>query len=266
MSFQQKGCGLMAEDAVKSTVPTLQRGMEILEFLGRTSGAKSIAEISEQLGYPTASVFRITQEFAGLGYLLRDPVTKRFSLTNKFLLLGQPQNASRGFVESALTAMRKIHRATRETVQLCCLVETQVVILEQLISTHPFKYSAQLGARCPAFSSAPGKAIIAMLPPDEQEEVISRIRFKKYTESTLHKPALFRSEINRVAEMRYAVDRSEGLEGIHCVATPLLDRNGYPIGAITIAGPSSRIPEVDFASIGEFMRTVVGDSQDDFQE
>ena len=34
-------------------------------------------------------MFRITKELAELGYLERDPATKRFSLTNKFLLFGQ---------------------------------------------------------------------------------------------------------------------------------------------------------------------------------
>ncbi|MFG0334061.1 MAG: IclR family transcriptional regulator, partial [Maioricimonas sp. JB049] len=169
----------------RASVPNLQRGMAILEYLATHQRSATIAELSERLGYPSASVFRITQAFAELGYLSRDPVTKQFRLTNKLLLLGQPHGRDRGLVEASLPAMRQLNRATSETTQLCCLVDTGIVVLEQLLATHPFKYSAELGARCPAYSCAPGKAILAGLPADERDELLRRIRFKRFTPSTI---------------------------------------------------------------------------------
>ena len=50
----------------KSTVPNLQRGMAMLEYLATGQRSATIAELSERLGYPMASVFRITQELAEL--------------------------------------------------------------------------------------------------------------------------------------------------------------------------------------------------------
>jgi len=249
----------------KTAVPTLQRGLEILEYLGNHSTGLTIAELVEQLGYPSASVFRITQELTTMGYLVREPASRRFTLTNKFLLLGRPGGEERGLVEASLGAMRRLHKETGETVQLCCLLETQSVILEQLISTHPFKYSGQLGARCPAFSCAPGKAIIAALPEDEQSDVISRIRFKKYTPTTLSTPAAFKKELLVIREQGFAVDRSEGLLGIHCVAAAICDRSGLPVGAITIAGPESRIPESEFPHLGQLISELVARAAANYQ-
>ncbi|MFK7777113.1 MAG: IclR family transcriptional regulator [Gimesia sp.] len=239
--------------AKKSAVPNLQRGMSILEFLSKHQLSATIAELSERLGYPSASVFRITQELAEMGYLSRDPVSKRFSLTNKFLMLGQPQGRERGLVEASLPVMRGLRKATGETTQICCLVELDNVILNQLTSTHPFKYSAELGARCPAFSCAPGKAIIATLPEEDRAELISRIRFKRYTPTTITNRRSFREELAQISACGFALDRAEGMEGIHCVAAPVCDRHGYPIGAITIAGPASRIPESEFEELGQLV-------------
>lgn len=56
-----------------------------------------------------------------------------------------------------------------------------------------------------------------------------------------------------IREKGYALDRLEGMPGIHCVAAPILDRNGR-VAAITIAGPSPRIPEDEFDVIGEMVR------------
>lgn len=237
----------------KSPAPTLQRGMAILEYLATHQHSATIAELSERLGYPSASVFRITQAFTELGYLSRDPVTRQFRLTNKLLLLGQPHSRGPGLVEASIAAMRELNRVTGETTQLCCLVDTGVVVLEQLLALHAFKYSAELGARCPAYSCAPGKAILAHLPDDERDHLIRRIRFKRVTPTTITDRRLFREERAAIRNCGFAVDRSEGMAGIHCVAAAICDRNGIPVGAITIAAPASRVKEEDFAGVGQLV-------------
>lgn len=240
-------------NTTKSSVPNLQRGMAILEYLAGGQRSATIAELAERLGYPSASVFRITQALAELGYLARNPTTKRFSLTNKLLLLGQPSGRESGLVEAALPAMRGLRKATGETTQVCCLVETEIVILEQVLSIHAFKYSADLGARCPAYSCAPGKAMIATLPEEERDRIVEALSFKRFTPTTITGPAAFRDELQQIVACGYAVDRAEGLEGIHCVAAPICDRHGFSVGSLTIAGPASRIPASDFPRLGEIV-------------
>lgn len=250
----------------KSTVPNLQRGMSILEFLSKHQMSATIAELSERLGYPSASVFRITQELAEMGYLSRDPATKRFSLTNKFLMLGQPQGREQGLVEASLPAMRGIRKATGETTQICCLIEVEIVILNQLVSTHPFKYSAELGARCPAYCCAPGKAILANLPEEDRDELVSRIRFKKITPNTITTRRNLREELVRIKACGFALDQAEWMEGIRCVAAPVRDRHGYPVGAITIAGPASRILESEFERLGELVAEAASNVELDYAQ
>ncbi|MEW4565899.1 IclR family transcriptional regulator [Bremerella sp. JC770] len=237
----------------ETKVPNLYRGISILEFLAQNQCSASIAELSERLGYPTASVFRITQELEQLGYLQRDPNNKRFSITNKFLLLGQPQGQRKSLVEGSIPALRALQKTTGETAQVCCLVEDKNVILEQVISSHPFKYSAELGARCPAYSCAPGKAIISLLPVEERKELINRLKLKRFTQNTITSRKAFMEEIIAANSLGYAVDNAEGLEGIHCIAAAIVDRNEYPIGALTIAGPAYRLPKSAFPEYGALL-------------
>ncbi len=248
----------------KSAVPNLQRGMAILEYLAASQRSATIAELSERLGYPSASVFRITQELTDLGYLARDPASKRFRLTNKFLLLGQPQGDECSLVEASLPALRGLRKATGETTQLCCLVETDNVVLEQLVSIHPFKYSAEQGARCPAYSCAPGKAIIANLPAEERDALVARLQFKRFTPQTITSRRAFRQELTEIATIGYAVDRAEGLEGIHCTAAVIRDRTGFPVGALTIAAPASRLPTTDFDRLGQLVKEAADKAESNF--
>ncbi|XZE51571.1 IclR family transcriptional regulator [Planctomycetaceae bacterium SH139] len=242
-------------------VPNLQRGMAVLEYLAANQRSATLTELSERLGFPSASVFRIVNALTEMGYLSRDPATKRFTLTNQLLRLGQPRGHDRGLVESALPAMRGIRKLTGETTQLCCLVDRDVVIVEQLLATHPFKYSVDLGARCPCYSSAPGKAMVAFLPVEEREALVGRLRFKRFTANTIATREAFRAELEAILTRGYAVDYAEGLEGIRCVAAPILDRVGSPVGAITIAGPSSRIPDSDFGRLGRSVAKASADAQ-----
>jgi DNA-binding IclR family transcriptional regulator len=248
----------------RAEVTSLQRGLAVLELLSARPDGATLREITDQLGLPAASVLRIARTLVDLNYLSRDDRTKRFYLTNRFLLLGQPRTPLRGFAESAIPAMRRIRQVTGETTQLCCLIGVEMVIIEQLLSVHPFKYSADLGARCPCYSCAPGKAIIAFLPETDQQSIVNRLQFKRFTANTITSRRAFRKELKQIRDAGFAVDRAEGLEGIHCAAAPILDRQGTAVGAITIAGPSSRIPEDEFEVIGQIVREGARQAGDEF--
>lgn len=232
---------------------SLKRGLAVLELLTRRADGATLREITDELALPGASVLRIARTLVELGYLSRDAQSKRFFITNSLLRMGQPRTPSRGLSECTLPAMRTIRQATGETTQLCALIDVEMVILDQLLSLQPFKYSADLGARCPCYSCAPGKAIAAFLPAGEQDALVNRLKFKRFTESTITSKTRFRHELQEIQQRGYAVDRAEGMPGIHCIAAPIFDRHGQPVGAVTIAGPSSRIPESDFGRIGRIV-------------
>ncbi len=263
--FQQVNSSPTTNTNGKQQAPNLQRGLAILEHLAKLPDGLTVTQLSERLGFPTASVFRIVNVLDELGYLNRDPHSKKFFLTNRFLLLGKPQGNDKSLSECCLKSMRNIRKATGETTQLCCLVGTEMVMLEQLISTHPFKYSADLGARCPCYSTAPGKAIAAFLPDDEQAELVNAIRFKKFTKTTITSKSKFSKELTAIRGAGFAVDRAEGLEGIHCIAAPIFDEHNYPVAAITIAGPASRIPADEFESIGTLICAGARQATQEFQ-
>jgi DNA-binding IclR family transcriptional regulator len=252
-------------DDLASGSSSLERGMAILGLLSRFPQGRTLSELASDLSLPGASVFRIATTLEQLGYVDRDATTKRFTLTSQFLKLGQPAGDQRSLSECAIEPMRFVRRVTGETTQLCCLSDTEMVIIEQLLSTYPFKYSADIGARCPLYSCAPGKAIAAYLPTEEREALINRLKLKKFTPTTITSKIELRRTFKLIGKVGYAVDRAEGLLGIHCVAAPILDRHGSAIAAITIAGPANRIPVSQFVSLGQIVMKAANKISEDFQ-
>lgn len=238
----------------RGLAPNLERGLAILEYLAKQPSGRTIQELSAQLEVAPASILRITRVLDSLGYLQRDGASKRFTLTRKFLLLGQPSGSDRSLSECSIEAMRMLRDATSETVQLCCLTETRMVILDQLLATHAFKYSGEIGASCPCYSCAPGKAIMAFLPPVAQTRTLDQIQFKRFTPTTIATRAEMVRELATIRECGYALDRAEGMEGVHCVAAPILDSHGCAVASITISGPSSRLPVSRFPELAETVK------------
>jgi len=247
-------------------VPALQRGLALLEYLAAEPAGATLSELGTALSLSPTSVFRLAGALEELGYLQRDEKTKRFAVTQKLLLLGQPHSGNRSLVECALEPMRRVLAATGETTQLCCRAEADCVVIEQLPALHPFKYIVDLGSRPPAHCCAPGKAMLAFLRDDELEAVLPQIRFERHTAHTITNRRALMVELERIRACGYALDRGEHFDGIHCVAAPLLDRHGHTLAAITIAGPSTRIPEDRFEEIGRLIIAAASDAAHRFQQ
>ena len=235
-------------------VPALERGIALLELLAHRREGMTLSEMTAALDLSPASAHRIAGTLEEAGYLCRDEVTRRYRLTRKLLLLSQPRGETRSLVAAAAEAMRAIQLETGETTQLCCLADDHCVMVDQLPSTHPFKYIVDLGCLAPLHCTAPGKAMLAFLPDAEQDAVLSRLKLERHTERTIVTKRDLATEIERIRAHGYALDKGEHFEGISCVAAPILDLHGHPVGAVTIAGPSSRFPASGMAERGRLIR------------
>ncbi len=234
-------------------VPNLERALEVLETLAQRRVGMTAAELVEVLDVPKNSIFRITMTLLNRGYLRRDEVTKRFSLSQKLISLGYAAVAVPELRDVALDVMRSLRDRTRETVLLGTLVEDQGVVLEQIASPEPVKFLVDAGTRFPIHTSAPGKAILAFLPEVEREAIMQRLTLTRFNERTITSPTLFLEELQRVRAAGYAVDRGEEMDGLHCLGAPILDYHGTPVAAVWVTGPSFRLKESQFAGMAEVL-------------
>lgn len=237
----------MAQDQYH--IPSLVRALSLLETLAETRDGFGVSELAERLDIPKNSAFRITATLADHGYLLRDPVSKRFTLSHRFLSLGYAATGAQDLQDKALDRMRQLRDDTGETVLLGTLVGQEGIVLEQIPSQHPVKFLVDVGTRYPLHTAAPGKAMLAYLPLPEQERLLAMLPFTIYNARTLSGPAALRAELETVRRQGYAVDHAEQLDGVHCVSAPIFDHRGYPIAAVWVTAPSLRLRHADFPAL-----------------
>lgn len=230
-------------------VPNLERGLEMMELLLEHPDGLQQTEIARSLGCSKTSVYRISMTLIRYGYLVRDEETKSIRLSRKLIAMGSRSLGEEDLMTVSVDVMKSLRDRVRETVLIGTIVETELVVLGQVLGSHHFKFSVDLGTRLPLHAAAPGKAILGWLPLKEQKEVIERLTFTKFNKRTIANAADFLAELEQVRANGFAVDRGEQLSGIHCVAAPVFNRHGYPVASLWVTGPNDRIRRSDFPEV-----------------
>jgi DNA-binding IclR family transcriptional regulator len=239
-----------SSDVSKYHVPNLTRALHIMELLTEHPEGLTTTHITSLLKIPRNSVFRITSTLLENGYLVRDEESLIFQLSQKLLTMGYAALSEESLIEKSIGVMRQLRDRYMETVPLGILHGNEGVVIEEVQGTHSFRFVLEPGKRFHIHSAAPGKAIVAFLPEEEQEQLIKHAKFIKYNDRTIRDKKDYRDVLDKVRQCGYAVDHAEEIEGMHCISAPIFNRHGYPIAAIWITGPSYRIKHKDFEQIG----------------
>jgi DNA-binding IclR family transcriptional regulator len=159
-------------------------------------------------------------------------------------------------IPRAKSVMRQLEAQLGQTIGLGCLVsgEPTGIVLATVDGTAGFAFHIEVGFRFPLHTSAPGKAMLAYLPPDERSAYYSCMDFQKYTPGTITSRQEFSMELESVVEKGYAIDVSEQIEGCHCVGVPVFDAERKVVAALWTTGPSSQLPVRRFPEIADIMK------------
>lgn len=233
--------GVSVADSGFST-PSLDRALAVLECLGRHREGLTLSEIAEELELSVNFVYRVTQALTAHGYAHRD-ADKRFRVGAKLLALCQPVHDDIPLTEAALPALRWLSSQSGEVAHLGIIADTEGLVIERVIGTAAVKFYIERGTRFPLHTSAPGKAMLAFMPEEQREELMSRMDFKHYTAKTISDRAAFRKHLALVKSRGWADDYGEHIEGHSCLGAAILDATGVPVAGLWITGPSQWLTE-----------------------
>ena len=239
-------------DTDRYHVPNLERALRIMEFLAGEAHGLGLSEIAEKLELPKNSVFRIVSTLHAHGYLNRDDANK-FTLGSKLLTLGYAAVQEGHLVEKSFDIMRQIGEETGETTCLGILDDTEGVVLECVTSSQQVQVVVRVGTRFMLHTAAPGKAMMAHLPADELKSLLDKISYPKFTGTTITSKQGMRAELEKVLKQGYALDNAEHVEGVRCVGASILNQRAEPVGAVWITGPTFRITDDRFESLGKVL-------------
>jgi IclR family acetate operon transcriptional repressor len=220
--------------------PAASRLLDILELLVAEDEGLSLAEISRRLTISANSVFRICRVLEERGYLLRDGRSGAMQLSNKLCILGSRLGSRMTLVHHAARWLAWLSERSGENAHLCVLHDDRLVLLDQVVSTHPVRVVVETGSLLYPHASAFGKVILALMPAADQAKMLARA-WPQLTPYTHTNAAQLAAEWVKVRQRRLAYDDEEHQVGVRCVGAPVFDRTGAVVAGMGIMGPAYRM-------------------------
>ncbi len=222
----------------KCAVPSVERTIIILEFLGEQSTPVSMKELSSSLGLPNASVFRIVKYLVRAGYICEHQGTlTTYSLGIKVLQLAQKASHQIDISRVSKDIMLNLAEKSAQTCQLAVLSAEKIMYIDQsLPSSYPVSIIAPLHTPMSANLSATGKVLYAFSDKTEQERLLKHLILEKKTDKSVSTKKDFIASLPAIKKAGYATDIEEYALGIGCIGAPIFDHTGRVIAAIGLTG------------------------------
>jgi len=250
------------EDVVASgnrySAPAVDAALYILETLGGVP-EMNLTELARKLGVGKSSVYRLLVTLARRGYVDKDPQSERYRLTYRLFAVGSPAADRFGLREAANPIMQRLAGETGETVNLGLLDGTRVVNLHKVEGRHLLRMHLELGGGAPAHATALGKVLLAALKPAEVARRFHGRRLERLTPRTIGNRRSLGTALARIGKQGFALDDEECSLGLRCVAAPILNHLGSVVAALSVSGPSQRLPGQLLPSLAGSVRAAAQD-------
>ena len=231
-------------------VQSLTRGLSILDCLARAEGGLTLTDIAHRVTLPPSTTHRLLSTLERGGFVYQAGDLGHWYVGLHAFTVGSSFLASRDWVAESHPYMRRLMEQAGETANLAILDGTEAVFIDQVQCRETMRTIVRLGSRVPLHASGVGKAIFAALP-DEQIEAILKVKgLPRITENTITAPETMWASVRVIRQRGYSFDDEEHLIGTRCVASPIYDEHADVLGAISLAGPVSRLPDSRIKLLG----------------
>ena len=217
------------------------RAFSVLECVARAAQPLSLDDITQQLGLPKPTVFRILGLLKGAGLLQRDALSKRFTAGPRLTSFGVDlwRNAS---------LRLQWHRALQiavveagETCNITMLDKDQVLYIDRVETHQPLRLHLDVGTRVPLHCTAAGKLFLSVMSPAELRAVLGPEPFERFTPKTITTLKALQTELERTRLTGVGIHDSELFADSVAVAVPVLDAHGRTFAAVAMHAPASRV-------------------------
>jgi IclR family transcriptional regulator, acetate operon repressor len=236
--------------AVTAQVQSLTRGLSILECLAKAEGGLTLTDVGQRVQLPPSTVHRLLATLEKMGYVYQAGELGRWYVGLQAFAVGSSFLASRDFIAQSHPFMRRLMDQSGETVNLAILDGTEAVFVDQVQCREMMRTIVKLGSRAPLHASGVGKAMFASLPDDQIDAILKVRGLPRITGNTITTPETMWASIRVIRQRGWSFDDEEHAQGTRCVASPIYDEHAETLGAISLAGPSSRLPDERIKQLG----------------
>jgi DNA-binding IclR family transcriptional regulator len=223
-----------ATNPIKSVETTTQ----ILECIEKHNGA-TISEIADQLDTTRATVHNHLSTLKQADLIVKEGCEYQLGL--RFFTYGEQVKRQQTILDVGASEVDKLAEETGELGNLLVEEHGRGIYLHRAKGEDALSLDTGVGSRVYLHQTALGKAILAHLPREYVNEIVEQCGLDQSTENTVGGRAELFERLEEVRDRGYALDLEERVPEIHCVAAPIITNDDRVQGAVSVAGPASRL-------------------------
>jgi DNA-binding IclR family transcriptional regulator len=221
----------------------VRRAVETLDTLARSGSDLSIREIAETTEVSKSAVQRLLASLVEAGLAVQDPVTRRYGLGPRTLVLGTAYQRRIDLRSLALPHLTRLRDATGETAGLTVPVGDEMLHIEQVESTSSLRRTFEIGRPLPLWCGAPSRVLLADLPEEEAERVVRARRPAAVVPAAPPSADALLADVRESRRSGYGMAFGETIAGVNTVAAGLRGADGRVVATVSVTGPATRLDE-----------------------
>jgi IclR family KDG regulon transcriptional repressor len=237
---KQGGSGDTSSAADRLLLQALVKGLAVFGLFDSLRPEWTVDEITEEVGLPRMTVYRVVKTLESEGYVVGDPATNRYHLGPAILAAtyvssqrwGELARLARPYVEDLASR-------TRETVTLAVEVDGVAVEIDSVHTPRPFRRQLAPGRVVGYEASAHGKVFLAYMAEQDRERVLAAPFHPPTSQAAADLEALSLT-LDRIREDGVAYDFEERDLGTCAVAAPIRDQLGKVVASLGVLAPPGR--------------------------
>jgi len=219
----------------KSSVQSLAKGFRVLEAFTADSEEMTLSEIADVADLDAGTTFRMLNTLVDLGYVTRVPDSRRFRLTLKVLDLGFNAVARQDLRTVVRPVLRSLVGELGEAASFGVLDGGDIIYIARMrAGMTRLLVEIRVGTPIPATMSVIGRALLAFLPKDALERTLATAPRQGVLAAPVPSRAKLLPALAEIRERGYVLQESMIAGGLRILAAPVLDRDGLPLGVVSI--------------------------------
>ncbi|MCC5977416.1 MAG: IclR family transcriptional regulator [Salinarimonas sp.] len=219
---------------------TVGKALSLLDKVAAYERPVRFSELLAESDLPKATLYRLLQTLVSQRMLTSDARSQGYALGPRLIRLAHAAWRRASLAPVARSHLDALSALSGETIHLAQLDNAQVLYVDKRNATRPIPMFSDAGKIGPAYCTGIGKAILAFLDDDSRERAIAQQSFYRHTPQSLTDAVSLRRELEAVRLSGFAYDREEHESQIICIATPILDARGRPLGGVSITSSTTR--------------------------
>jgi DNA-binding IclR family transcriptional regulator len=238
-----------APDSSSSQVQSVDRALTVLEFLANR-GSAGVTEIAKSLEVHKSTAFRLLVALENHELVEQIEERGKYRLGLGLVRLAGATAAQLDLTREGRPLCVRLAEELGETVNIAVLDTGAATNIAQEHGGNLIEIRNWVGKRTPLHATSSGKVLLAAATDTAREELL-RAELERFTEYTITSVETLREQLASIVGAGWASCHEELEVGLNSIAAPIRGANGDVVGAISVSGPSYRVPPERFEELAE---------------